>query len=86
MELGKGTIIEKKYNRYVVLDSLFFENNEYIFVNKLRSDLTAGDAYYILKVLDGDVEFEYNDYVVGELLPQFYNNLSISVGEDFSNE
>lgn len=83
MKMEKGTIIEKGNVKYIVLDCLDYEEDHFIFVNELNSDLSSGDSYFILKVLPDDVEFEYRNHIVDSLLPEFYRNLSMNVEGDF---
>lgn len=54
MEFVVGDLLTVEGEKYITLEVLSYEGNNYAFVNKITSDEEITDEYYIFKALEDD--------------------------------
>ena len=75
MDLTSGTIITLKNNKYIILETLKHNNDDYAFTNEIKNDDTT-ENYYIFKLLGNEVLLITDTTLINKLLPKFQNKLS----------
>lgn len=81
MDFVIGDLLTIEGNKYMTLETLTHENNQYIFVNKVLNDEEVSDEYYIFKVLKNGVKLITDEDVINILIPKFQELLKKDIKE-----
>ena len=75
MDLTIGTIITLKNSKYIILETLKHNNNDYAFTNEIKKDDTT-ENYYIFQLLENEVLLITDTTLINNLLPKFQKKLA----------
>ena len=76
MKYEVGDIIKVLGVEYVVLDEILYEENKYIFTNKIKENDELGKEFYTFEVYDNGVNQIKDDKLLEILLPVFHKNIN----------
>ena len=75
MDIKVADLLTIKNEKYIVLEMLSYDGNNYAFVNKMTEDENATEDFYILNILNDNVVFVEDDNLKNVLIPMFQNLL-----------
>ena len=75
MDIKVADLLTIKNEKYIVLEMLSYDGNNYAFVNKMTGDENATEDFYILNILNDNVVFVEDDNLKNVLIPMFQNLL-----------
>lgn len=80
MELIKGNVITINNNKYIIIETLNYNYEKYLFVNELKGDEDISDNYYIFKAKDDAAIKITDEKIINMLLDKF----KILINEDIN--
>ncbi len=75
MDIVIGDLLTLEDGKYITLEKLTHENDEYIFVNKVIDEENVSDEFYIFKITGDSVIIVIEDNLKNILIPKFENLL-----------
>lgn len=75
MDFVVGDLLTIEGEKYITLEELVYENNQYIFVNKVTSEEEITDDYYIFKIVDDGIKIVVEENLKNILIPKFQKKL-----------
>lgn len=75
MDIVIGDLLTLEDGKYITLEKLTHENDEYIFVNKVIDEENVSDEFYIFKITGDNVIIVIEDNLKNILIPKFENLL-----------
>ena len=85
MSVIKGDLLTIEGIKYITLETLSYEGNEYAFVNKVTENEEITEEYYIFKVNGDNVMIVVDDNLRNILIPKFEELLRKDI-QDIINE
>lgn len=61
--------------KYITLDSIYYEDNNYIFVNEVTKDEEPTKSFYVFKVVDNSCLLIDDTKILDLVLPIFSSNV-----------
>lgn len=71
MQIMIGDLLTIEENKYITLEKLTYNNDNYIFVNKVIDDDNVSDEFYIFKIINDSVIMIEEDNLKNILIPKF---------------
>lgn len=71
MELVKGDVIEVNNENYIIIETLNYNYEKYMFVNKLQSEEEIGEEFYIFKQNNNKAEKVTDENLINMLMEKF---------------
>lgn len=81
MDFTNGTIITVKNKRYIIIETIVYENKNYIFTNEIKGEEELTEDYYIFQTVDNNVILITNEEKLNKLLEQFQEKLKKTIDE-----
>ena len=81
MEFTNGTIITVKTKRYIIIETMVYDNKKYIFTNEIKGEEELTEDYYIFQTVDNDVILITNEEKLNNLLEKFQEKLKKTIDE-----
>ena len=85
MSVIKGDLLTIEGIKYITLETLSYEGNEYAFVNKVTENEEITEEYYIFKVNGDNIVIVVDDNLRNILIPKFEELLRKDI-QDIINE
>ena len=85
MSVIKGDLLTIEGIKYITLETLSYEGNDYAFVNKVTVNEEITDEYYIFKVNGNNIVIVVDDNLRNILIPKFEELLRKDI-QDIINE
>lgn len=87
MDFIVGDLLTVEGEKYITLEVLSYENNNYAFVNKVTSDEEITDEYYIFKALEDDnIKIVVEENLRNTLLEKFEELIKKDVQQILESE
>ena len=75
MELTSGILMTVENKKYMILDTIIYENEKYAFTNEIKGEEEITEDFYIFKILGDEVKLITNEDFINTLLPKFQEKL-----------
>lgn len=85
MILTNGDVLTIGDKKYLIVETARFEEEDYIFVNKLNQEEDFTDEYFVMKKTGDGVILITEEKVLNVILPVFSNKIQ-KVAEKINNE
>ena len=79
MDLTSGTVITLENGKYIILEILTYNNNNYAFTNEVIGAEDLTENYYIFKILTNEALLITDKKLINILLPKFQEKLSKTI-------
>lgn len=76
-----GDLLTIEGKKYITLETLTYENNNYAFVNEMTEDEEATEDFYIFKIFDDGIRIVVEETLKNTLLPKFQELLEKDIKE-----
>lgn len=71
MDIVIGDLLTIEGEKYITLQKLTYENNDYIFVNKVIDEENIGEEFFIFKIVNNGIIIVESDNLRNILIPKF---------------
>ena len=75
MELTSGILMTVENKKYMILDTIIYENEKYAFTNEIKGEEEITEDFYIFKILGDEVKLITNEDFINTLLPKFQEKI-----------
>lgn len=81
MEFTNGTIITVKNKKYIIIETMIYDNKNYIFTNEIKGEEDLTEDYYIFQTIDNNLILITNEEQLNNLLEKFQEKLKKTIEE-----
>ena len=79
MELTAGILMTVEDKKYIILETITYENEKYAFTNEVKGEEELTEDYYIFKILGNEIKLITNEELLNTLLPKFQEKLKETI-------
>lgn len=79
MELTSGVVMTLGDKKYIILETIIYENEKYAFTNEVKGEEELTEDYYIFKIMGEEVKIMRNEELLNTLLPKFQEKLKETI-------
>ena len=81
MELVKGDVIEVNNENYIIIETLNYNYEKYMFVNKLQTEEEIGEEFYIFKQNNTKADKITDENLINMLMEKFKKLINNDLNE-----
>lgn len=81
MELVKGDVIEVNNENYIIIETLNYNYEKYMFVNKLQTEEEIGEEFYIFKQNNTKADKITDENLINILMEKFKKLINNDLNE-----
>lgn len=79
MKIYEGDLLTVEGKKYMTLSKLNYNNQEYIFVNKIIEEDKITDEFYIFKIKNNGIRIVVEENLKNILMPMFQEKLKVEL-------
>ena len=79
MDLTAGILMTVEDKKYIILETITYENEKYAFTNEVKGEEELTEDYYIFKLSGKEIKLITNEKLLNTLLPIFQEKLKETI-------